>query len=87
MRRVVITLAASLVLTFATALPMRALGLTAVTVSCGDDTFSATVTDGDNGGSQTSGADSFALTTFQSGNTKLHPISTTALGGGNVAAL
>ena len=43
MRRVVITLAASLVLTFATALPMRALGLTAVTVSCGDDTFSATV--------------------------------------------
>ena len=27
----------------------------------------------------------FALTTFQSGNAKLHPIATTALGGGNVA--
>jgi hypothetical protein len=52
----------------------------------GNDTFSATVTDGDNGLSQNSSADSFALTTFQSGNIKLHPIATTALGGGNIAA-
>jgi hypothetical protein len=51
----------------------------------GNDTFSATVTDGDTGASQqASSADSFALTTFQSGNQKLHPITTTALGGGNV---
>jgi hypothetical protein len=51
----------------------------------GNDTFSATATDGDNGLSQSSAADSFALTTFQSGNTKLHPIATTPLGGGNIA--
>jgi hypothetical protein len=51
----------------------------------GNDTFSATVTDGDNGLSQSSSLDSFALTVYQSGNTKLHPVATTALGGGNVA--
>jgi len=51
----------------------------------GNDTFSATVTDGDNGASQqASSADSVSLTTFQSGNQKLHPIATTALGGGNI---
>jgi hypothetical protein len=53
----------------------------------GNDTFTATVTDGDNGASQqNAAADSFALTTFQSNNTKLHPISPTALGGGNIVA-
>ena len=51
----------------------------------GNDTFSATVTDGDNGASQqASSADSVSLTTFQSGNQKLHPITTTTLGGGNI---
>ena len=44
MRRALVTLAISLALTFAMALPVRALGLTSVTVSCGDgDSFSATV--------------------------------------------
>ncbi len=43
MRRAVVTLAISIALTFATALPVRALGLTSVTVSCGDDSFTATV--------------------------------------------
>jgi hypothetical protein len=52
----------------------------------GNDTFSATATDGDNGASQNASADSFALTTFRSGNQQLHPIATTALGGGNIAA-
>lgn len=53
----------------------------------GNGTFSATATDGDSGaGQQKPSADSFALTAFQSGNTKLHPISATPLGGGNVAA-
>jgi hypothetical protein len=52
----------------------------------GNDTFSATATDGDNGASQTSSADSFALTVYQGGNTKLHPMATTALGGGNISA-
>jgi hypothetical protein len=51
----------------------------------GNDTFSATVTDGDTGASQqASAADRFSLTTFQAGNQKIHPITTTALGGGNV---
>jgi hypothetical protein len=51
----------------------------------GNDTFSTTVTNADNGASQQNGsADSFALTTFQSGNQQLHPITATALGGGNV---
>jgi hypothetical protein len=51
----------------------------------GNDTFSATVVDWDTGASQqNSSADSFSLTTFQSGNQTLHPITTAALGGGNV---
>jgi hypothetical protein len=51
----------------------------------GNDTFSATVTHGDNGPSQqAASADSVSLTTFQSGNQKLHPITTTARGGGNI---
>ena len=52
----------------------------------GNDSFSATVIDGDSGqGGQTSTADSFALSTFQSGNTPLHPVSG-SLTGGNVVA-
>ena len=44
MRRFLITTAASVALTLATALPIRATGLTLVTISCGDgDSFSATV--------------------------------------------
>src|SRR6266508_6642323 len=44
MRRIVLTLAAAAVLTFATALPVASFGLTDVTVNCDDGTsFSATV--------------------------------------------
>jgi|SRR5438874_9292060 len=43
MRRAVVTLAISIALTFAAALPVRALGLTSATVNCGDDSFTATV--------------------------------------------
>jgi len=43
MRRLLVSLAVSLALTFAMALPVRALGLTSITVSCGDDSFTATV--------------------------------------------
>src|SRR5437773_9056135 len=44
MRRVLATLVATLALTFATALPVRAVGLTLATVSCSDGTsFSASV--------------------------------------------
>jgi hypothetical protein len=44
MRRLIISLAASVALTFAMALPIKATGLTLVTVSCSDgDSFSATV--------------------------------------------
>jgi len=44
MRRVLVTLVASVALTFATALPVRAVGLTLATVTCNDgDSFSASV--------------------------------------------
>lgn len=51
----------------------------------GNDTFIATVTDGDNGLSQqTASLDNFALSTFESGNVQLHPIATTPLSRGDV---
>jgi len=52
----------------------------------GNDSFSATAIDGDSGqGRQTSAADRFSVSTFQSGNTPLHPVSG-SLTGGNVVA-
>jgi len=58
----------------------------AILYSEGNDSFSATVIDGDSGqGGQTYSADRFSLSTFQSGNTPLHPVSG-SLAGGNVVA-
>ena len=51
----------------------------------GNDTFIATVVDGDNGLSQqTASSDSLELATFESGNVQLHPIATTPLSRGDV---
>ena len=51
----------------------------------GNDTFISTVTDGDFGLSQSSSsADKFSVTTFESGNVKLHPINTISLIGGDI---